>query len=956
MIGKLIIKGVEVPVTKEIPVSVNYSIADIRDLDKRGGSLTKTLQIFGTKEVNKIFEHCFRLNIELSTFDPNLKTDAVYYIDEKEQIKGDLQLLKIIDHPNGSREFNCNIIGREGALFVAIGDKYLTDIDFSDLNHTYNKTEQKNSWATSYRKSGVATAFNYGDGYVYPLIKYGYSASDTSYDVNYFKPAIAAREYVKRIFSNAGYTWNSGGFFDSAFFKRLYIPCNLDKIQLDNTTIYNSQYYVGKTTATFSSAYSGTSDGVGNASFINSVFMFPNYNLETGSYFDPSNQYDSVTTYQGTIATSGTYNVVAWGQLNITVNAPSLVGGKYAVQPNSSLTVKIQTNVGSGWYDIASITNVIGSISDVNLGTATTIKSSAQTGSIWLGAGSPIRVQYLVNFLGTLKNAGGVAQPSTAYTVDYTIPNGTTSNSHYLLLTSTNVSDGFTMTMNKAIPQNIKQKDFIKSLFNMFNLYAEKNKTNETELIIETRDSFYSASVDDWTSKVDYSKDFEITPMGDLDALNYVWKYKDDKDYYNDLYQKQYIDNYGLKRKNIINDFLKNEKKTELIFSPTPLVSNSSNNIICPHIYQKDTTTIKPLTHNIRILYYGGLKNSGNSWTYTSLSSSSSETQYPYMGHVDDPLTPTIDINFDYPREVYYTYSLAYFTTNNLYNAYYSKFINEITDKDSKIVKCNVVLNATDINKFTFRNKVFINHPEYGGTYFIVNKIINYDPLEPKSTQVELLKLKNYGAFVPSVIPIDPASNPSATSRILYNPAINNYSNTETANTLALGSTNRVIGAGNIVTGGNNNFIDETSTGVSLINCNRVSVVGVTNFVGVGLSDINIDSTYNNTTLDINNQKQSLTIAGSDPVNPTYFNYDSKIDTYYVDCTGGDVTILFDASTLTGNFSVTFIRTDSSAYLFRIDEVSGLPTVIGNAIPYNTGAVQYDSITVTYNNNVFYIK
>lgn len=951
MIGKLVINGVEVPVTKEIPVSVNYSVADIRDLDKRGGSLTKTLQIFGTNEVNKIFEHCFRLNIELSTFDPNLKTDAVYYIDEKEQIKGDLQLLKIIDHPNGSREFNCNIIGREGALFVAIGDKYLTDIDFSDLDHTYNKTEQKNSWATSYRKSGVVTSFNYGDGYVYPLIKYGYSASDTSYDVNYLKPAIAAREYVKRIFTDAGYTWNSGGFFDSTLFKRLYIPCNLDKVQLDNTTIYNSQYYVGKTSATFTSAYSGTSDGAGNASFINSVFMFPNYDLETGSYFDPSNQYNAVTTYQGTITTAGTYNVVAWGQLDITVNAPSLVGGKYSVQPNSSLTVRIQTNAGSGWYNIASITNTIGSVSDVNLGTATSLKGNAQTGAIFLGAGAPIRVQFLVNFLGALKTAGGVVSPATAYTVDYTLPNGSQKNEHYLLLADTTVKDGFTMTMNKAIPQNIKQKDFLKSLFNMFNLYAEKNKTNETELIIETRNSFYSGTIDDWTAKVDYSKDFEITPMGDLDALNYVWKYKDDKDYYNDLYQKQYIDNYGLKRKGITNDFLKNEKKTELIFSPTPLVSNSSNNIICPHIYQKDSSSIKPLTHNIRILYYGGLKNSGNSWTYTSLSGSSTETQYPYMGHVDDPLAPTLDINFDYPREVYYTYSLAYFTTNNLYNAYYSRFINEIIDKDSKIVKCNVVLNATDINKFTFRNTIFINHPEYGGTYFIVNKIINYDPLEPKSTQVELLKLKAYSDFEPSTIPIDPASNTSSSARIYYNPSINTYSNTETANTISIGSTNRVAGAGNSIIGGANNFIDDTSTGISLINCNRCSVNGATNLMVIGYSDTIFDSSYNNRTL--NNSSEGSPTASSVTYNAN-FNVDSSIQLYYIDCTLGNITATFDISTC-ANKVFYFVRTDASANTFSIDEITGMPLVSGNPVPFNTGMLQYDSLTISNNGSNFFI-
>lgn len=97
------------------------------------------------------------------------------------------------------------------------------------------------------------------------------------------------------------------------------------------------------------------------------------------------------------------------------------------------------------------------------------------------------------------------------------------------------------------------------------------------------------------------------------------------------------------------------------------------------------------------------------------------------------------------------------------------------------------------------------------------------------------------------------------------------------------------------------------------------------------------------------------TMVGVDPVSPTVCNVNITKDIYYVDCTGGDVTALFDVSTF-GNRVVCFIRTDNSAYKFRIDEVSGTPTVIGEALPYDTGMIQYDSIDITYYNNVFYIK
>lgn len=96
-------------------------------------------------------------------------------------------------------------------------------------------------------------------------------------------------------------------------------------------------------------------------------------------------------------------------------------------------------------------------------------------------------------------------------------------------------------------------------------------------------------------------------------------------------------------------------------------------------------------------------------------------------------------------------------------------------------------------------------------------------------------------------------------------------------------------------------------------------------------------------------------MIGVDVAAPTVVNIDVTKNIYYVDCSGGDVTALFDVSTLT-NKVVCFTRTDNSAYKFRIDEVSGTPTVIGNPLPYDTGMIRYDSIDISYYNNVFYIK
>ena len=97
------------------------------------------------------------------------------------------------------------------------------------------------------------------------------------------------------------------------------------------------------------------------------------------------------------------------------------------------------------------------------------------------------------------------------------------------------------------------------------------------------------------------------------------------------------------------------------------------------------------------------------------------------------------------------------------------------------------------------------------------------------------------------------------------------------------------------------------------------------------------------------------TMVGVDPTSPTVVSVDVTKNIYYVDCTGGDVTASFDVSAF-GNRVVCFTRIDNSAYKFRIDEVSGTPSVMGEPLPYITDMIQYDSIDVNYYNNVFYIK
>ena len=106
-----------------------------------------------------------------------------------------------------------------------LGDKQLNGIDndglrfidFSDLNHTYNRPTQEATWTAPY-----------GDGYLYPMIDYGHNVRYSPEGWRYYwvtdlKPAVYAKDIIDRIFEFTGFTYTSS-IFSSDFFARLIIP------------------------------------------------------------------------------------------------------------------------------------------------------------------------------------------------------------------------------------------------------------------------------------------------------------------------------------------------------------------------------------------------------------------------------------------------------------------------------------------------------------------------------------------------------------------------------------------------------------------------------------------------------------------------------------------------------------------------------------------------------------
>ena len=798
--SRLNINGTDLGFFSELPISTNMSIADVREPEKRNGSYSKTITIPLNGDAKRLFEYIFQVNSTLTSFNPNIKTPAKYFVNEVLVFDGSLQLLKINNtfiNDYASSEAECSLIGNSGNLFLDIAGLYLTDIDFSDLDHTFDFT------GTMFAPAVLGT------GYAYGYIDYGTNALGTRlqdvWAFRYLKPAIFEREYVSRIFSDAGYSWETGGYFDSDYEKRILIPdVNEGKAKISDANRLDNECYIGITpdyengVKTELAADLSAWRFYGNE-YIN--FVIP-YNNEAAPYSDPNGRWDSGTNWEFTVNQESDYYL--YGSIVLKLNLIAAPAGSVswanAVSEGYGVKLNIEksTDGGSTWGIINSqiFTFTWNELIAVDV---ITTNISVTTPSHTLYSGDLVRIslqqQQVLNSVSvngiSFRDAGNFDIYVGTASIRIDIGEGSEFNAR---MASPDIGEGMTLDMNTTVPQNITQLDFLTSIIKSENLYLELSKSVKDQYIIEAREDFieYTNALD-WTDKWDISRKQEIVPMGELDWNRLIFKYKTDKDHYNTVYENTYKEVYGTEKRDVENEFIKKDKLVEVVFSATPIAGNNLNDIVCPRFLNLDVATglVKPLKVNIRRLYWGGLITCQDH-TFIYNSTVTTRTTYPFIGHLDHPKTPTIDLSFDNPQELYWFFPGRTYTDNNRFNERYSKFVTEITDPNSKIVRMWLNLNETDINRFSFRKLVFIRD-----SYYLVNKIIDYNPQVKSVTQVEFLKLKAGSVFVPNnnIEEIDLGGEPTDRNYL------GNYNN---GSGQILGTNNINYGFGSVIVGDGN--------------------------------------------------------------------------------------------------------------------------------------------------------
>lgn len=706
---RLVCGGVSVDLPSDFGILINKSIADIREPESRSSDWSKTFTLPGTKANNKLFTHLFDLNLSIRNtsttnfnpdFNPNLKADAILQVDEITQIQGFIRLLGIKVNDFNQIEYECSMHGELADLFATIADGKLADLNFTEYNHVLNATNVFNSWDTSIVKNGSSGFVNFsggapiGDGYVYGWMDNGTYANYRNLDMDKMTVSLYAKTIVDKIFSGAGYAYTSGSFFNSAQFKRLIVPCPTRYPILGEDDVALRYFEAERSTDT-TVAKGGT-------------LIFNN------EISDSSNQYNNTT---------GVYTCQYSGEYNIFIDNNASISGLSASQVFLAVYgLYINGTFVSDGVSEAGVANGSG---------VGTINQPIDFHNISLNRNDTVTIKlidiYDRNTLAVL----------TGWT--YTQKTGA---AIYNDIKPTTWGYDETIDFGGFFQGETKQREFLKWVFTLFNLYIEPTDISKT-LTILPRDEFYTTTVNDWTAKRDLLEPLDIIPMGELDAGKYVYTYAEGDDDDNKAYTQDFARTYGDRQIIVNNDFIKDEKKIEIGFQPTTLVSVGFDDKYLPgnstdnkdgkagklRLLQYKYKTCKSYT-----VHYGKL-------TPVSTPTSVSKTIYPYMGHLDDPLASTSDINFGMPRYIGLPGGTPV-TNNNAFNAYWSKYLQEVVDKDSKIVKGKFYLTPADMEKLSFRDLYFFDN-----NYFRLNKIEDYDPINPSVNICEFLFLKSGVTF-----------------------------------------------------------------------------------------------------------------------------------------------------------------------------------------------------------------
>lgn len=739
---ELYINDILVDLDQRVPFPLTFNISDIKDLTARKGNNSKTISLPGTKNNYQLMLDVFSLTstdsvngyeTSVINYDPSIKATARYYHNGLLEFNGVCQLTEC-RYLNGTWTFDIILISETIDYMSRLAKIKVNELGWSEYTHQLIAANQQDSWNGDIIVNGLPSTNKSGAdwlgfGYYYGLIDYGFERPNPDvFGVEHIPPQFFVREILDKAFTYAGISWSSD-FFDTQRFKRLLLAYPGGPFPTINASdSANDSAYLTEDNNAGGSVINGITQSYGAG-----IYYPPNItlydNVDGTVVTDPLGQITSTDSIVFEAASEGTFNIEYSGNhdLTFTTFLGGLMFGTYELK---LLILKNNTQISDdviysgsleGYTTSGSVTMSFDYIRTLNLAINDTLT---------------FRLRYNL-FSPQVIGAGGTGPQGITTNI---VSN--TADINIVKATQT-LTAGSTINPGAFLP-DIDCGTFFKGIVNMFNLYVKPSVEDLTVMEIEPLSDFYNGSDEaiDWTYLLDDSKEMKVTPTINFASKSYLFKFKDDDDYYNKRYFEDEFKQYGSHEINSQNQFATDSTTYELPFSQKALVNIPLNDvdytdIIVPRSFQinfneDSSSQIVPKKGAPFIVYLGDMHTAD--WNLRDETSVSIPlTEYPYVGHLDSITSPAFDLNFGVPDYVFY--QATTYTSNNLY-LYHERFIKEIVGRYGKQLTGYFMLDSQDINSLEFKNLININ-----GVIYRLQKVNDYDSGKEESTMCELIRI-----------------------------------------------------------------------------------------------------------------------------------------------------------------------------------------------------------------------
>ena len=693
-------KGFTLSLNEDIPIPFDFSITDVKDFTKRKRNFSKEIDFPDTSNNRMYFAGSFGFTETENGiyFDSTQKQSCIVSANGIVTMPNGVLQLKTVTILNGEITFTCQIYSEIVDLFLELSNVNISDFDWSDLNHTLTLANIENSW--------LGTA---GSGYYYPLIDKGLARPTPSTFRNIdLVPYVYLTDLMKRAFKVLGLTISST-WLNSTLIKNILVGygggelVTITTAELNNRKVLMSgEGFISQNSPVKTFQIATPMNAIMPAGYAGSNFVYTEtqdiYNQHIGGSVTIARTGNYNYKIIGTIdylinVIGGTLNNVAYPKFNVYRNGIQIYSQDFGVISTSSFTLNTNVNGNNFFYggDVITWSFIFGN----------------------------------TNYT-----------PSTNSYVNRTVTINSTAIS--FISTDTQISDGSDVDVSKFLPE-IKASDFVGSVVKHFHLHV--SDPVEGVVKIEPLLSFYSNTdvFTDITKTVDQYKPIINEPTGNNFPKKVAYKFKESKDFEFTKYLDSHGKAYGDMDFEQGSYFATGEQKLELAYSTIVPYNIPSTNLVVPRfVKQNNNGTLQPEKGAMRMMFRNGMY-SGN-WTLSDATGliTSAKTNYPLVHHFNSMNSPTFDLNFELPIELFYIASNV--TTANAYSTYYEEFINEQVSPAGKMITLYNDWSNQQISKLDFGRLIM-----YKDSLFRLQTISDFDrttALTAKTIMTKVLKAK----------------------------------------------------------------------------------------------------------------------------------------------------------------------------------------------------------------------